>query len=60
MRKELTRKSKFISPVLRHKPSAANLTLDENGWTDVPSLLSGAAQNAVVLTNFKKQWKASS
>lgn len=50
MNKELTQKSKFISLILRHKPSSANLTLDENGWADIPSLLSGAAQNGIALT----------
>lgn len=34
----LTDKSKFLSFVLRHKPDAANLTLDKDGWTDVDHL----------------------
>ena len=30
--KELTKKSKFLSLVLRHKPEEIGLKLDENGW----------------------------
>ena len=33
--------SKFISLILRHKPEAANITLDEHGWADVEELLAG-------------------
>lgn len=43
-----TKVSKFLSLVLRHKPSAANLTLDENGWADVPLLIK---QTSFVLFN---------
>ena len=35
------RLSKFMSLVLRHKPSEAGVTLDENGWCDVDSLIAG-------------------
>ena len=31
----------FISLVLRHKPDAANITLDEHGWANVEELLNG-------------------
>lgn len=34
-----TKVSKFLSLILRHKPSAANITLDDNGWADVPYLI---------------------
>jgi putative RNA 2'-phosphotransferase len=34
------RKSKYLSYILRHKPEAANITLDNAGWTDVRTLLS--------------------
>jgi len=37
--KQVTRLSKFLSLVLRHKPETIGLTLDENGWTDVKILL---------------------
>ncbi len=29
------RLGRYISLVLRHDPSAAGITLDENGWVDV-------------------------
>jgi len=37
--------SKFLSYVLRHKPESIGITLDENGWVEVPVLLK--ASNAV-------------
>ncbi|PSR57323.1 RNA 2'-phosphotransferase [Adhaeribacter arboris] len=37
--KEITRISKFLSLVLRHQPEKINITLDENGWTDVATLI---------------------
>lgn len=37
------RLSVFISLVLRHKPEAAGITLDEHGWADVSELLRGVA-----------------
>lgn len=39
MRSELTKQSKFLSYVLRHKPESINIKLDENGWADVSALL---------------------
>lgn len=33
--------SVFISLVLRHKPSAAGINLDEHGWADVEELIDG-------------------
>lgn len=35
----LTKKSKFLSMILRHKPEEINLTLDQEGWADVSSLI---------------------
>ena len=32
---------RFLSLVLRHRPSAAGVTLDDHGWADVGELLSG-------------------
>ena len=37
--KETKRISKFLSLVLRHQPELIGIELDENGWTDVPTLL---------------------
>ena len=39
--KSLDKLSKFISLVLRHKPDAAGITLDEHGWANVDELLAG-------------------
>ena len=36
---ETHRVSKFLSLVLRHQPETIGITLDENGWTDVSTLL---------------------
>ena len=33
--------SKYIALILRHKPEAVGITLDENGWASVSELLSG-------------------
>lgn len=33
--------SKFISLILRHKPEAIGITLDEHGWADVDELIKG-------------------
>ena len=33
--------SVFISLVLRHKPEAAGISLDEHGWADIEKLLAG-------------------
>jgi len=42
MRRDLVRYSKFLSLVLRHDPSAGQLTLDGEGWADVSSVLKAA------------------
>ena len=34
-----TKQSKYISLLLRHKPEAGNLTLDQHGWCDVRALI---------------------
>lgn len=58
--------SKFLSLVLRHDPSKAGISLDENGWVLVDDLLSGmndigkqlsrADLEHVVATNDKKRF----
>ena len=40
----MTTKSKYMSYVLRHKPEAGGLTLDENGWADVDQLVRAVDQ----------------
>ncbi|MBR4556243.1 MAG: RNA 2'-phosphotransferase [Clostridiales bacterium] len=36
--------SKFISLILRHKPEAIGITLDEHGWANVDELLEGVSR----------------
>ena len=36
--------SRFISLILRHKPEAADVTLDEHGWADVEKLIAGISR----------------
>lgn len=38
---DLTKTSRFISLILRHKPEEIGITLDEHGWANVDALLSG-------------------
>ena len=37
----LTRTSRFLSMILRHRPEVIGITLDEHGWADVQELLLG-------------------
>lgn len=65
-KKEITKISKFLSLVLRHKPQSIGITLDENGWTDVPDLIRKSRNSGinldletlkhVVSTNSKKRF----
>ena len=45
MAQDLTKISIFLSLVLRHKPSAAGITLDRHGWADVDALIRGTNAN---------------
>ena len=36
--------SKFISLILRHKPEAIGISLDEHGWASVPELIAGVSK----------------
>lgn len=64
--KQLTHISKFLSLVLRHKPDAIGIQLDQNGWTDVNELIEKANKygiqfdreilNHIVATNSKKRF----
>ena len=40
----LTKTSKFISLILRHKPEVIGITLDEHGWADVGELIAGVSR----------------
>lgn len=37
--------SKYMSLILRHKPEAIGITLDEHGWANVDELIAGIAKN---------------
>ncbi len=45
--KQNTKKSKFLSLILRHQPSVAGLELDEEGWVSIDKLLTGCASKGV-------------
>ena len=60
--KELTKKSKFLSLVLRHKPEEIGLTLDDNGWANVKELcrlihISNLDLDEIVDKNNKKRFE---
>ena len=40
----LSQTSKFIALILRHKPEAIGITLDEHGWANVDELINGIAR----------------
>ena len=48
--KEMTKKSKFLSLVLRHEPERLGLKLDESGWTSVDELLQAINKQAFPFT----------
>mgnify|MGYP000429427156 CR=1 FL=1 len=41
---DLTKTSRFISLILRHKPWVAGIDLDEHGWADVEELIQGVRE----------------
>lgn len=45
--KDVVRLSKFMSLVLRHQPEHIGIELDEQGWTDIATLLEKAAHKGV-------------
>ena len=44
------KRSKFLSLVLRHRPEAIGVTLDENGWVDVDVLLEACREKGQGMT----------
>ncbi|MFN8577517.1 MAG: RNA 2'-phosphotransferase, partial [Candidatus Sericytochromatia bacterium] len=64
--KEIIKKSRFLSLVLRHKPEEIELELDNNGWANVKDLLDKCSKkgikldfenlNIIVDTNNKKRF----
>ena len=45
---KLTKISRYISMILRHKPYAANVVLDEHGWASVSQLLEGVSKKYIL------------
>lgn len=41
MKQDLTKRSKYLSLLLRHKPEAGKIVLDKNGWAKVSDLIDG-------------------
>jgi putative RNA 2'-phosphotransferase len=41
----LTKVSKYISLILRHKPEEIGIALDEHGWANVDELIKGVSEN---------------
>jgi ribonuclease Z len=46
----LTRTSKFLSQILRHRPEKIGLTLDANGWAEVSELLEKSAASGTPIS----------
>ncbi|WP_434339541.1 RNA 2'-phosphotransferase [Motilimonas cestriensis] len=46
--KKLNKISKFLSFVLRHKPEAIGLTLDDNGWVNIDNLINKSNKSGEV------------
>ena len=58
---DLIQTSKFISLILRHKPEAIGITLDEHGWANVNELLDGvkidmSLLEEIVVTDDKQRY----
>ena len=45
---DLTRISKYISLILRHKPETIGIELDAHGWADVDALLDGVGRKYII------------
>ena len=41
---DLTRTSRYLSLVLRHRPQEAGITLDGHGWANVDELIAGVSR----------------
>ena len=44
MGKNLDSTSRFLSLILRHKPEAIGIRLDEHGWANVDELIEGISR----------------
>lgn len=48
---DLTRISKYISLILRHKPEVIGIRLDAHGWADINALLAGISRKYPINRN---------
>lgn len=53
MSENLTKTSRFLSLVLRHKPEVIGIELDKNGWADVQSLINGVNRTGKYFLDMK-------
>lgn len=61
---DLNKTSKYFSYILRHKPDAIDLTLDDQGWADIDELITKTSDfalskellNIIVETNDKQRF----
>ena len=44
MSKDIKKTSKYLSMILRHKPEAVGISLDEHGWANVDDLIAGISK----------------
>ncbi len=44
---DLTKTSRFISLILRHKPETIDIALDEHGWANVSELIDGIQKHNI-------------
>lgn len=44
------KRSKRLSLVLRHRPDSIGITLDDNGWVEIPALLSALTERGTAIT----------
>ena len=45
---DLTKTSRFISLILRHKPETIDIALDEHGWANVSELIDGISKTQYI------------
>jgi putative RNA 2'-phosphotransferase len=51
--KDQVKTSRFLSLVLRHQPEAIGITLDDEGWVDIQTLIAAASKHG---NQFDRDW----
>lgn len=46
----ITKKSKFLSLILRHKPEEIGIVLDDNGWANISEIIQNSVENDIHFT----------